>query len=461
MITRLAILGSFVCAALFFLSCEEESAMGYIALSDPDAPQLVVDGLPASITVLDTTSTLLFTVRAEDYFGVVKIVAMVDDRKLYTWQHDPVRSASVTASIALDTSLIGKQSTITVVAYDGSGNGATASPVTMFVKPTFVAASRWDRITVPERASPTVIVLDSVFVDSIGGSATKYEILSNSNSGLVKAQLTGNVLVLTPKPYLTGTSTIALKATNGKRVLKKIFDAQVVLSAPFAKVAMPDSSFRNILRDKYGFTDLHENFIVQEQAETLQTLIMDFPPRVSSFTGLSAFRNVTMMHLIQKYPSSGTIDLSNCTKLRTFGSDYLDFQQIDLSPLTDLESVYISGSSMDSLSLTTQKHLKTLVFGQGHLERISVVQNTELTELVLWLSGGGISEIDLSANTALQRLVISQCDQFPALDISKNTLLTDIDLRYNATLTTTYVWTLPLPASVKIQKDTFNTLVKK
>jgi hypothetical protein len=329
------------------------------------------------------------------------------------------------------------------------------------VQQTFLPVNSWKQISIPDRGSISTIALDTVFVDTLNHTTPVCQLVSNSNSKFVKAQLTGILLTLTPQPYLTGTTTISLKAAIGKRILTKTFDVQVKLSAPFQKVYMPDSSFRNLLRDKYGFTDLKEDYIVQDQADTLQSLIMNTPPVVATFTGIESFPNLTYLDIVRKLNTSGKIDLSSNTKLTQLRAEFVNFSDIVIDKLVNLETLSIFESSVDTLRLLTQKNLKSLGVTQGSLHYLDVSENTELTSLILFLSAGGVSTIDLSRNILLQRLFISECDLLTSLDISNNINLKNINLSYNSALISTYVWALPLPSDVTIQKDAINTLYKK
>lgn len=446
---------------LLALSCSDDNVIGRIGLSDPDGPEVKLISSSDHITILDTTTSFRLQANAYDFFGIQQVCIMVNGKTAIPWQNTPVTSITLSGSILVDTSMYGKDNIVYALASDVSNNTTKSSPITLTVQQTFFHSSNWNKITIPDRGSISSILLDSVFVDTLSHATPIYQLLSNSNSKLVDAKVIGNVLSLKPRPYSTGKSIISLKAINGKLILTKTFEVQVTLSNPFQKVFMPDSCLRNILRDQYGFTDLNDNYIVKEQADTLQYLLMDFPPKVNSFIGIESFTSLIMAHLIGNYKVNGVVNLSNCSRLRFLVTDYIEYKDLLIDNLTTLETLNLNYCFIDNLYLPKLTQLQRLIIGGG-VNYIDLSQNRNLTDLRLFLyrNNSTISTINLSENTFLQTLYINNSN-LSTLDLSRNINLKTINILYNNNLTATYVWTLPLPGDVEVKKDVINTLYKK
>ena len=144
-----------------------------------------------------------------------------------------------------------------------------------------------------------------------------------------------------------------------------------------------------------------------------------------SYQQLNFSNCVSLIELTIK--QAGDINLSNCINLTSVSIS--NTTRLDCSNCTSLTNLYVRGDN-----------LSTLILERCYaIERLNCENSPSLTSLnvndfeslnYLSIAGTGISEIDLSKNTALKTLSCYSC-QLTSLDVSNNTALTELNCYKN------------------------------
>lgn len=124
------------------------------------------------------------------------------------------------------------------------------------------------------------------------------------------------------------------------------------------------------------------------------------------------------------------LDLTQCPNLYFVWCDNNNLTEIDVSPLTKMRILSVSGNPISSLDLTNQSDsLRQLQANDCLLTEIDVT-NLKILE-ILHLNRNSISSIDLSQNPELVSLWVAQ-NQLPSLDVTHNKKLVSINCYNNA-----------------------------
>ncbi|MDR2558288.1 MAG: hypothetical protein LBC86_01900 [Oscillospiraceae bacterium] len=127
----------------------------------------------------------------------------------------------------------------------------------------------------------------------------------------------------------------------------------------------------------------------------------------------------------------GSLDLSDFTALTSllitkgFISDYL-ISELNLSNCTALTSLLISSRLISEIDLTDNTSLISLNISGESISELDLSKNTALTTLAI--GGSSISELDLSENTALTALFVGNDPFITNLDLSQNIALKTLEI---------------------------------
>jgi len=162
---------------------------------------------------------------------------------------------------------------------------------------------------------------------------------------------------------------------------------------------------------------------------------------IPNITTLDLSSNTTLTKLTLINLTSVTVlSLINNVNLTSILINNVPFTTIDLSANNLATSIEITQMTLTSITLpTTKTNLTSLILTRplyGPVENIGAISVVGYTNLVTYQVKGSFTSIDLSTNTLLQTLVVSN-DSLTAIDVTPLTALTTLRLRTNnASITT-------------------------
>lgn len=214
-------------------------------------------------------------------------------------------------------------------------------------------------------------------------------------------------------------------------VLAKSASVTLVMQAGIDEiVSIPDEKFKLYLLNNPFINVIDDDEIYKCEANAFSsTITIDNSLGVKSIIGIKEFVNLQEL-IISSYGKVSDVDLSTLAQLRTLKIAYS----------TTLESYDFSNNpKLSYLSLNlSDEHPSITVLNNPKLKQLSLSnipdgatfdfsQNALLEELYLY---HGLSELDISHNTALKILQISYTD-ITHIDLSQNTLLEKLSLYEN------------------------------
>ena len=187
--------------------------------------------------------------------------------------------------------------------------------------------------------------------------------------------------------------------------------------------------------------------ISQADAETATRLDLNINSNhgdIENLSGIEAFANITYLSAYgQKLES---VDLSKNTKLETLilYNNYLT--EIDLSSNTRLISVDVHYNELNTITgLQDLASLKIIDISYNNLESVSI---SNMTVETIYLMQNQLNSVDVSESTSLKTLLITS-NQLEEIDLSSNTLLEalilsdnqiqEVDLEQNSRLSYLYI----------------------
>ncbi len=185
------------------------------------------------------------------------------------------------------------------------------------------------------------------------------------------------------------------------------YNGSTYLSESACPPAIPDSKLRMALLNHTPMIDTNEDGILQfEEIDTYSdTLFLGFK-LISDLTGLEYFTNII------------GLELNNNS-----------FTSIDLSPLTSLEYLNLSGvGSIPPIDLTSNANIRSLKLNGNAWTTLDLSANQLLTDLELKFQP--MTSIDLSNNTMLEYLDLENCD-LASVNLSNNTALRELNVKGN------------------------------
>ncbi|MEQ8471730.1 MAG: T9SS type A sorting domain-containing protein [Marinoscillum sp.] len=230
-------------------------------------------------------------------------------------------------------------------------------------------------------------------------------------------------------------------------------------------VYIPDTNFKSALLANSQINTNEDDEIQVSEAETHNTVIkIDITaygdPEISDLTGLEAFINVKTISF-RGHPVE-EIDLSNLAALRIIDLSYTDISSIDVSNNSNLIKITAVGSELTDLDISNNPEIEYVnvskskileaTFVSESLEKLYINSNayiefgdtfddrTYYDMIFLDVSGApnlkvlnatqnGLSHIDLSSNTELVEVDLSDNPLDGEMDFSANTKLVELNIK--------------------------------
>lgn len=195
--------------------------------------------------------------------------------------------------------------------------------------------------------------------------------------------------------------------------------------------AVEDDRFRMFLRENFANPETRK--LSPEAAAAIETLEHSGDSEnkdsyISSFAGIEYLTGLKHVSLQNSYAES--LDLSHASGLETlslYGFDNLS--DLNLDGLTKVTNLSIS-APITALDLTKMTDLQFFMVRRSKVEAYNVSNNTKLETLSI--DGGAFETIDLSANTELQSVSLGN-RLLNKVDVSKLSKLTSLSISYTAT----------------------------
>ena len=210
-------------------------------------------------------------------------------------------------------------------------------------------------------------------------------------------------------------------------------------------------------------TNGDEKISVSEAKAATSMDMSSFSTPIQSLTGLEYFTNLVSLDCSNH--DFETINLSTLSKLESFKCWYGNFSELDLSANTSLKTLNLAGClGLQSLDLSGNPNLTYVrcqggvssVTGEvlGHLSSLNVSNNPALT--YLRVDQNALTSLDVSNCTALVNLFCGQ-NQLSTLDISANAALEQLSCNSN-NLTSLVTGTNPNLRLIGVEKNPFTQL---
>lgn len=208
--------------------------------------------------------------------------------------------------------------------------------------------------------------------------------------------------------------------------------------------------------DLTPFTQLQALYVDDNPFEQKPLLIGGNKPALTilemgQITGLDPSFNLSDYPALQSFNAWSNkgltrLDPSGCPLLQRISIDSTPVTELDVTHNANLTILNISDTGIRNIDLSQNTnltqfycdHLSGTINPGVRLESLDVTHNPNL--VYLYASGNGFSTIDVTKNTYLQDLYLDR-NQLTSIDLSQNTNLVNLSLRYN----NFYFSTLPLP----------------
>jgi surface protein len=266
----------------------------------------------------------------------------------------------------------------------------------------------------------------------------------------VSMSFSNNVATIsgTPTGTATGTYNYTLTASNTAGTASATFSGSLTVSSsttitstPAPKTYVPDDNFEQVLID-LGHDDILDDYVITSNIVSL-TLIGSYSggttfdnKGISDISGLEDFVSLKELYLGNNNitNTSPLTNLSNLEKL--FLNSNSGISSITLNNLIALEQLQLTGvSNLSAIDLSNNVNLTNLNIPGTAITAIDLSNNTNLTNLQVGNNSGGLSSLDVSMLTNLERLTMAQGNTLSELDVSNCVNLTYFDTRNNSNLT--------------------------
>ncbi len=185
---------------------------------------------------------------------------------------------------------------------------------------------------------------------------------------------------------------------------------------------VPDNNFEQALID-LGYDDVLDDYVVTVNISDLKELDLS-NMSIENLQGIGAFTALEDFNC--HFNPLTELDLSKNTRLKYLDvSDLFSLTAIDLTNNIDLETLDVTGTSIEVLDVSRNVNLHTLFALVTSLNQIDLSQNSTLE--ILYLQTEQITNIDFTNNPLLKELRI-RAYQNTGINVSNNPLLENLYL---------------------------------
>jgi len=208
-------------------------------------------------------------------------------------------------------------------------------------------------------------------------------------------------------------------------------------------VAIPDAEFeKRLISIGVDTTGILDGYILKYDAEAVTGVLntsIEVDGILTDYTGIEAFINITGFVVVNISDRVTTLDLSNNTLLEEIEIAYItDFPDFDFRANTNLKILKINADgwqSVNSFNINGLTQLEELEIIKSSFNNLDLSTNTALNKLNIEFSNN-LSALDLSSHTLLNRLYVQECNNLASININNgtNTSITNFNISNNSNL---------------------------
>jgi len=228
-------------------------------------------------------------------------------------------------------------------------------------------------------------------------------------------------------------------------------------------IYIPDSEFeKRLINTGVDTTGLLDGYILKHDAEAVTGVLntsLEVDGVLTDYTGIEAFVNMTGFVVVNVSDRVTSLDLSNNILLEEIEIAYItDFPDFDFTANTNLRILKIDADGwqpINNLNINGLTQLEELNIYKSNFNSLDLSTNTALNKLTIEYSSN-LSTLDLSSNVLLNRLFVSECNNLASINISNgsNESITNFNISDNTNLICVQVDDTSYSNTNWINKDT-------
>ncbi len=224
------------------------------------------------------------------------------------------------------------------------------------------------------------------------------------------------------------------------------------------------------INGNYTTIDLNNDGEIQvSEAENIGSLFTSYNKTFNDINGIEFFKNLTYLN-IDSAKNLTSVNLKNLSKLNFLSAQYLDnLESLSLSDCSNLEELRLVTPKLNSLNLSNNSLLKTLLILDSNIQSLNLSQNKNLSNVqisspnlttinlenlslltTLVIRENNLKDCHFSNAVNLKTLTISDASSFNTLDINNN-----LELQKVAIEKTNSSTEIKLPTNILSKLSTF------
>lgn len=183
------------------------------------------------------------------------------------------------------------------------------------------------------------------------------------------------------------------------------------------------------VKDENGFVNINDN---QEVISNITSLFLSQRENIDNIEGIEYLTGLQELYL--SHLALQDLDVSKNVNLKRLECSENKLSKLDVSKNTALINLNCSSNQLEELNLGNIQDLEILECGHNRLTQLDVTHQTKLQTLNLSAGSWGsdvpcnlVSSLDISQNTELISLNVSNCPNLETLDITQNSKLKSLD----------------------------------
>lgn len=211
-------------------------------------------------------------------------------------------------------------------------------------------------------------------------------------------------------------------------IWKKDVAEGVITNLNLIRVVEEDNQVQ-FVKDKNGFVNVDDN---QEIISNITSLFLSQKENIDNIEGIEYLTGLQELYL--NHLALQNLDVSKNVNLKRLECSENKLSKLDVSKNTALINLNCSSNQLEELNLGNIQSLEILECGHNRLTQLDVTHQTKLQTLNLSASSWGsdvpcnlVSSLDISQNTELISLNVSNCPNLETLDITQNSKLKSLD----------------------------------
>ena len=239
------------------------------------------------------------------------------------------------------------------------------------------------------------------------------------NTGIQSFNITGNANLICVQ-----VDDVAYSTTNWTNKDSQTFYNQQSCEL----VVIPDSEFeKRLISTGVDTSGILDGYILKYDAEAVAGILntsLEIDGILTDYTGIEAFINITGFVAVNVSDRVASLDLSNSTLLEEIDIAYItDFPDFDFTANTNLKVLKINADGwqqISNLDINGLTQLEELEIIKSSFNNLDLSTNTALNKLNIEFSNN-LTALDLSSHTLLNRLYVQECNNLASININNGT----------------------------------------